>query len=108
MPSPEASRRNLEEGRANWRPPQHWRSPAEAQLIRCVCWQWYTCRGHRSTKRELARHIGVSHTFIQNLLKEFSSVGAAPPELFRLTFYQALVKLKEEQERRCAARWNSN
>ena len=61
-----------------------------------MCWQWYTCRGQRPSERELARYIGVSHTHVQNLRKEFST-GSVPTDLPRLTFHQALEKLKEEQ-----------
>ena len=74
MPSPETSRRNLEKAKENWREPRPWRTPKEAQLIRLLAWRRYKAyseEGQRYPGRKLARELGVSHTHIQNLFKEF-------------------------------------
>ena len=76
MPSPEASRRNLEKAKANWRRPRPWRSYQETRLITRLAWQWYRSRGPKCSGRELARRLSVSHTYIQKLMRDFSSQSA--------------------------------
>jgi AraC-like DNA-binding protein len=72
VPSPEASRRNLEKAKANWRPPRHWRSQQEAHVIRRMVWQWFTYRAPRKlSARAVARQLGISHTYVQKLVREF-------------------------------------
>lgn len=95
MPSPGASRRNLEKGRANWRPPAHYLAPEQRQLVRCVVWWWSTCKGQKPSERALARHIGVSYTYLQLVRKEISTAEQAPNEISRFTFAMALKKLTE-------------
>jgi DNA-binding transcriptional regulator YhcF (GntR family) len=75
MPSPEASRRNLEKARARWRPPRPWRSYQESRLIRQLIWQeWSLAQKHPQyrlpSSRALARELGVSHTWVQRLLRK--------------------------------------
>jgi len=80
MPSPETSRRNLEKARAHWRPPRPWRCPNETRIIRRLAWQWYAepcCSG-----RDIARRLGVSHTYIQKLFREFAT---DPSEMLKQT-----------------------
>jgi len=73
MPSREASLRNLELARANWRRPRPLRSFRETCLIRRIVWQWSKCNGpEKSSGRALARWLGVSHTWIQKLLRGFA------------------------------------
>lgn len=73
MPSREASLRNLELAKANWRRPRPLRSFRETCLIRRIVWQWSMCNGpEKSSGRALARWLGVSHTWIQKLLQEFA------------------------------------
>jgi hypothetical protein len=67
MPSREASLRNLEEARANWRRPRLWRSHAERRQIRMFAWQWLLGHGPWCSGRALAEWLGVSHTYIQKL-----------------------------------------
>lgn len=67
MPSPEASRRNLELAKACGRPPRPWRSSAESRLIRLFVWQWLLGRGPRCSQRALARWLVVSHTYVQKV-----------------------------------------
>ena len=71
MPSPETSRRNLERAKANWRAPLPWRSPQESRLIKTLAWRWYKIKEPRCGCRQIARCLGVSHTYIQKLVREF-------------------------------------
>jgi transposase len=74
VPSPAASRRNLEKAKANWRPPRRWRSHQEARVIRRLVWQWFTYRGPRKLAgRAVARQLGISHTHVQKLVREFKT-----------------------------------
>jgi hypothetical protein len=73
MPSPETSRRNLEKARAKWRPPRPWRSTQESIVIKRLACQWFMDEEPRCSLRELARRLGVSHTYIQKLVREFAA-----------------------------------
>jgi biotin operon repressor len=85
MPSPEASRRNLEKAKENWRPPRRWRSSQEAHVIKLMVWQWFTYRAPRKLSgRAMARQLGISHTYIQKLVREFK---ANPSEMQRQRSY---------------------
>jgi hypothetical protein len=92
MPSPEASRKNLEKGRANWRPPRHCLAPEQRELIQCVVWWWSTCKGEKPSERAVARHIGVSYTYLQSIRKKLAKIPCERPP--SLTFNQALSKLE--------------
>lgn len=73
MPSREASLRNLEKARATWHPPRPWRSYPESQIIRRLVWQWFAYRGpDKWPGRAVGRRLGVSHTYIQKLVREFA------------------------------------
>src|SRR5271165_4996301 len=82
MPSPETSRHNLEKAWANWRRPRPWRSESESQVVRRLTWQWLIGREPRCSGRGLARRLGVSHTYVQKLVREFS---ADPSKILRQT-----------------------
>jgi hypothetical protein len=72
MPSPEASRRNLEKARARGRAPRRWRSTQETRVIKRLVWQWLTYHGPgKWSGRTVAAWLGVSHTYVQNLVREF-------------------------------------
>jgi hypothetical protein len=73
MPSAEASRRNLEKARAHWRAPRPWRSEEETRVVRCLAWQWFIGQEPRCSGRAIARKLGVSHTYIQKLSREFAT-----------------------------------
>lgn len=75
MPSRESSVRNLEKARAHWQhPPRPWRSDQESRVIRRLVWQWFRYRGpEKSSGRAVGRWLGVSHTYIQKLLREFGT-----------------------------------
>jgi hypothetical protein len=73
MPSPEASRRNLEKAKLNWRRPRPFRSEQESWLIRHLVWQWLTYRGPQKwSARALGRRLGVSHVYVHKLVREFA------------------------------------
>jgi hypothetical protein len=82
MPSRESSLRNLEKARAKWRPPRPWRSSQESQMIRRFVFQWFTSRDrNRPSGRAWARGLGISHTWLQKLVREFK---ADPTKMWRL------------------------
>jgi hypothetical protein len=62
MPSPEASRLNLENAKIYWRASRPWRSKQETRV-----------REPRCSGRAIARKLGVSHTYIQKLRREFAA-----------------------------------
>lgn len=76
MPSCEASLRNLEKAKACWRKPRPWRSLGETQIIRRLTWQWYVDRQPKCSGRELADQLGVSHTYVQKLVRHFINFPA--------------------------------
>jgi len=82
MPSADSSRRNLAKARAHWQhPPRPMRSDQESRVIRRLVWQWFRYRGPRkSSGRAVGRWLGVSHTYIQKLLREF---GTDPSKALR-------------------------
>jgi hypothetical protein len=85
MPSYEASMRNLRRARARWRPPRPWRSTEEAQMVRRFVCYWFTCRDRsKPSARAWARQLGISHTWIQKLIRKFE---ADPNEMRRLQAY---------------------
>lgn len=82
MPSRESSLRNLEKARAKWRRPRPWRSSQESQIIRRLVFQWFTCRDRsRPSGRDWARRLGISHTWLQKLVREFK---ADPGKMWQL------------------------
>jgi transposase len=81
MPSYESSMRNLAKARARWRPPRPWRSSDESRMIRRYAFLWYTARGKRPSGRDWARQLGISHTWLQKLVRQFQ---ADPSQMWRL------------------------
>jgi len=72
MPSREASLRNLEKAKRNWRAPRPLRCNCESRVIRRLVWQWHRDRSPRKwSARAVARTLGVSHTYVQKLVREF-------------------------------------
>src|ERR1700732_984747 len=85
VPSYEASMRNLARAQARWRPPRPWRSKQESEAIRRFAFQWLTCRDrNRPSGRTWARGLGISHTWLQKLILEFT---ADPSKMRRLQAY---------------------
>jgi hypothetical protein len=73
MPSRESSLRNLQKAREKWRPPRPWRSSQESLMVRRFVFQWFTCRDRsRPSGRAWARRLGISHTWLQKLVREFT------------------------------------
>ena len=81
MPSYESSMRNLEKARAVGRPPRLWRSNGESRMIRRYVFLWYTGRGKKPSGRDWARQLGISHTWLQKLVREFQ---ADPKKMWRI------------------------
>ena len=70
----DASMRNLAKAKAKWRQPQPWRSREEGRMIRRFVFQWFTCRDpNKPSGRSWARTLGVSHTWVQKLVLEFTN-----------------------------------
>jgi hypothetical protein len=42
-------------------------------MIRRYVFQWLTCRGTRPSGRAWARQLGVSHTWLQKLVRKFQA-----------------------------------
>src|ERR1700694_5207447 len=81
MPSYESSMQNLQKARAKWRKPRAWRSSQESQMIRRYVFQWLTCRDRsRPSGRDWARQLGISHTWLQKLVRQFQ---ADPSKMYR-------------------------
>jgi hypothetical protein len=81
MPSYESSMRNLAKAKARWCPPRPWRSTDESHLIRRYVFMWYTGRGSKPSGRAWAKQLGISHTWLQQLVRQFQ---ADPNEMRRL------------------------
>ena len=80
MPSYESSMRNLEKARARGRQPRPWRSNNESRMIQRFVFLWLTCRGTRPSGRAWARDLGISHTWLQKLVRRFQ---ADPSQMLR-------------------------
>jgi hypothetical protein len=83
----DASIQNLAKARAseNWRPPRPWRSKEEGRMVRRFVLLWFTCRDRsRPSGRAWARELGISHTWLQKLVREFT---ADPSKMRRLQAY---------------------
>jgi hypothetical protein len=75
MPSYESSSiRNLIKAVSSprWHRPRPWRSNEEAKMVRRFVFQWLTCRDrNKPSGRDWARQLGISHTWLQRLVREF-------------------------------------
>lgn len=99
MPSREASLRNLELARANWRRPRPLRSFRETCLIRRIVWQWSMCNDpEKSSGRALARWLGVSHTWVQRLLRELAQNPGKMQREVRVHGYASVADLRRARE----------
>jgi hypothetical protein len=99
MPSPEASRRNLENARARWRAPKPWRSADESLAIKRLVWQWFnSAEPAKWSGRAVARWLGVTHTYIQKLVREFATDGGKMQREalhYGLASFEQLFKARE-------------
>jgi hypothetical protein len=94
MPSRESSVRNLLKAvdSPNWHRPRPWRSREEAEIVRRYAFWWFNCRDQNKPSvgfqnlgtpsgRDWARQLGISHTWLQRLVREFE---ADPAEMWSL------------------------
>jgi hypothetical protein len=80
MPSYESSMRNLAQARAKMRKPRPWRSSEESRMIRRYVFLWFTSRGQKPSARAWAKQLGISHTWLQKLVRQFQT---DPSEMYR-------------------------
>ena len=81
MPSYESSMRNLAKAQSRWQRPRPWRSSDEARMIKRLAFLWLTCRDpSRPSGRAWARELGISHTWLQKLIRQFQR---DPSEMYR-------------------------
>jgi hypothetical protein len=92
MPSYESSLRNLAKAKAKWCPPRPWRSIDESQMIRRYVFVWHTSRGSKPSGRSWAKQLGISHTWLQKLVRQFQ---ADPSEMQRLQLTKGDAKFDE-------------
>jgi hypothetical protein len=71
MPSYESSMRNLAKAKSRWCPPRPWRSVEESRIIRRLVYLWFTGRDRRTSARAWAKALGISHTWMQKLIRQF-------------------------------------
>jgi hypothetical protein len=70
----DASMRNFAKARAKWRPPRPWRGNEESQMVRRFVLYWHTCRDRsRPSGRAWARQLGISHTWLQKLVRRLTA-----------------------------------
>jgi len=69
----EAAVDNLEKAMINWRPPRPCRSAEESEMIRRLVFWWFTACGEKPSARAWARGLGISHTWMQKLIREFKA-----------------------------------
>jgi hypothetical protein len=98
MPSHESSMQNLMKARARWRPPRPWRSSNESLMIRRYSFQWYTARGKKPSGREWARQLGISHTWLQKLVRQFQADPSPMWHLQRANGDPRFTELSRAQE----------
>jgi hypothetical protein len=93
MPSYESSMQNLAKARARWRRPRPWRSSDEGDMIQRFVFLWLTCRDpSRPSGRAWALQLGISHTWLQKLVRKFQ---ADPNQMWRLQATRGDPKLEE-------------
>jgi transcriptional regulator with XRE-family HTH domain len=86
VPSPNASRRNLEKARERWRAPRPWRSEQETRVIKQIVGRWLLDRMSHCSRRKLAQRLGVSQAYLWKLSHR---LVADPDTMFRLAQQQA-------------------
>jgi hypothetical protein len=96
----DASMENLAKARASekWHPPRPWRSKEEALMVRRLVFWWFTCRDRsKPSGRAWARELGISHTWLQKLVRELT---ADPSKMRRLQAYgdPTLAQLSRARE----------
>src|SRR5712692_784259 len=74
MPSPEASRGNLEKARAQGRV-KRLRSDRESRIIKLLIWQWFFDQEPKPSGRALARQLGVWPSYVCKVQKQATRAG---------------------------------
>jgi hypothetical protein len=70
----DSSMANLRKARSSprWHAPRPWRSAEEGRMVRRFVFLWFTCRDrNKPSGRSWARELGISHTWLQKLVREF-------------------------------------
>jgi len=102
MPSYEASIRNLLKAvnSPRWQRPRPWRAKEEAEMIRRYAFWWFTCRDEKKPSgRDWARQLGISHSWLQKLIKQFQENPNEMWELQAAYGDPTLAQLDEARER---------
>jgi len=74
MDAYDVSMQNLAKARKSpkWHQPLPWRSQQEGRMIRRFIYQWFICCDrNRPSGRSWARQLGISHTWLQKVVREF-------------------------------------
>lgn len=121
MDAYDASMQNLAKARASakWHPPRPWRSPEEGRMVRRFVFLWFTCRDrNKPSGRSWARQLGISHTWLQRLVREFQedpeemrreAQRCGDPTLAQLSHAQEYTRqMKERGELRRSRRRGSS
>jgi len=101
MPSYEASIRNLLKAAnsGRWHRPRPWRSKEESEVVRRFVFWWLTCRERtKPSGRSWARQLGISHTWLQKLVREFEANPARMWEMQRAYGDPTVAQLTRAQE----------
>jgi hypothetical protein len=103
VPSRDASLRNLEKARERGRPPRPWRCTKEMGVIRRLVWQWFLYTGaDKWSGRAVSRRLGVSHTYVQKLVREFTRDRTRILRQYRaygLATFDELSRAQEQTQR---------
>ncbi len=99
MPSLRTSMENLYyKAWPKWRPPRPWRSLEEAFLIKRLVFLWLTCRGSRPSGRSWATQLGISHTWVQKLVRKFRADPAEMLEEMQRSGSPTFAELSRARE----------
>ncbi|HKW33316.1 MAG TPA: hypothetical protein VJN92_09955 [Candidatus Acidoferrum sp.] len=93
--------RNLAKARKSprYHLPLPWRSEEESESVRRFVALWLTCRDrNKPSQREWARQLGVSHTWVQKLVKKFTANPAEMYEKMRRYGEPTLAQLSRARE----------
>jgi len=81
MGTREAALENLDKAMMSRHRPRPWRSAKESEMIRRLAFWWFTARSERPSARAWARELGISHTWMQKLIREFTANSTKAWEL---------------------------
>jgi len=87
-----------------YHPPRPWRSKDEAYMIRRYAFWWWTCRdSNKPSGRSWARQLGISHTWLQKLVREFQR---NPDEMWRLQLAEGDPRLTDLGDAQASPRYH--